>query len=280
MRKTSFLRDYLSRSADIVRILHRSRFSQKEILDYQNRKLSLVLEAAYRDVPHYRALFDKAGIKPGDIRCVSDLAVVPVTSKKDLRKHGLDHYLSSKADAAQLKSFGTTGSTGIPLSLRRSPAEEFLFHLFRWRTIRSYGLKAGDHVIRIRSGNFSYRPLSWRISQAMGFFRQSIIDSQETPQKNARDLVALRPDVLTGYNSSIARIARIIVSDLKTIVPLRFVVGGADMLTPLLRKQIREAFQANIYDNYECQEAGMLAWECPGDRSLPHLGRQCRRRSR
>jgi phenylacetate-CoA ligase len=253
--------DDLTRLEDICRIFLRSRLSRETVLRYQERKLRRVVARAYRRVPYYRSLFEKAGIAPRDIRCVSDLAKLPTTSKKDFKNAAPDSCLSDDARPARLHAFRTTGSTGVPLVLKRSGVEDFLFHLFRMRAIRYYGLRSRDRVIRIRSG-YGYVPPSWRLFKALGFYRQSIMDTGDSPQKNAADLLALRPDVLTGYNSCLARIARIIVSDLGTTLPLRFAVGGADMLTPLLRRQIRDAFGAPIYDTYECQEVGFMGWEC------------------
>ncbi len=255
------MHDDLTRLGDICRIFLRPRLSRETVLRYQERKLRGIVGHAYRRVPYYRSLFENAGISPRDIRTVSDLAKIPMTSKKEFKNAAPDSCLSDDARPARLKAFRTTGSTGVPLVVKRSGIEDFLFHLFRMRAIRYYGLRGGDRVVRLRSG-YGYVPPSWRLSRALGFFRQSIVDTGDPPRKNAADLLALRPDVLTGYNSSLARIARIIVSDLGTTLPLRFAVGGADMLTPLLRKQIGNAFHAPIYDTYECQEVGFMGWEC------------------
>lgn len=247
---------------DIDRILRRFGLSQDSVLRYEDVKLRRIIDHAVSRVPYYRALFEKNHLKPSDIRGVADIARVPLTSKKEIKKAPAGSCLSEDAKVSRLKTFKTTGSTGVPLFLKRTAAEDFLFHLFRMRAIRSYGLRSRDHVTRLRNDNLEYLPLSWRLARAAGLFRQSIISTQDTPQKNAADLLARRPDVLTGYNGAIARIARIIRGDLGATLPLKFVVGGADVLTPLFRRQIQEAFRARIYDTYECQELGLLAWEC------------------
>lgn len=254
--------DYLSRLGDFYRITRRPHLSPGAIRRYQEHKLRRVVERAYRHVPFYRFLFWKAGISPDDIRSLSDLARIPMTAKKDIKQAAPESCLDSRVNPSRLKVFRTTGSTGVPLVIRRSAAEDFLFHFLRLRCLRYYGIRSRDRVVRTRSGNLDYRPLSWRLVQALGFFRQSILDTTETPQKNAADLLKVRPDVLTGYNGTLAKIARIIASDHQTTLPLRMAVGGADMLTPLLRRQIQAAFRTRIYDTYECQEIGFIAWEC------------------
>jgi phenylacetate-CoA ligase len=55
------------------------------LAELQLQRLKRTLEQAYANVPHYRRKFDAAGVKPGDLRALSDLARVPFTVKADLR---------------------------------------------------------------------------------------------------------------------------------------------------------------------------------------------------
>lgn len=59
--------------------------SPDEIAALQLKRLRWSLQHAYDNVPAYRAKFDQAGIKPGDLQDLSDLARFPFTSKRDLR---------------------------------------------------------------------------------------------------------------------------------------------------------------------------------------------------
>lgn len=193
--------DHMSRMTDYDSILRRDRLSPASVLRRQNRRLRRLVEHAYLHVPYYRTLMDNAGLAPADVRGTADLAGFPMTSKKDIKRAAAPDLVSDAVRADRLPEFKTTGSTGVPLVVRRSKAEDLLFHLFRMRAIRSYGLRARDQVVRIRSGNLDYIPLSWRLARAFRLYRQSVIDTRDTPQENAARLLALRPDVLTGYNS-------------------------------------------------------------------------------
>ncbi len=254
--------DHLVRAKDILRVRRRHLLSEDSVLERQDRKLRGLVSYACRHVPYYSDLFARAGLKPEDVDGISGLEHVPMTTKRDLRKAPPGSLLTDAVRPGSLPSFRTTGSTGVPLLVKRTKAEDLLFHLFRMRAIGSYGLRARDRVVRVRSGNAGYVPMSWKLARAFRLFRQSMVDTGNTPQANAAALLALKPDVVTGYNSSLARIARIITLDRGTVLPLRFAVGGADMLTPLFRKQIRDAFEAPVYDTYECVEIGLMAWEC------------------
>lgn len=254
--------DHLSRLTDIYRLFRRPRFSSRTVERYRENKLRRVVEHAYRTVPYYRALFGRAGITPADIRDGADLQKIPITTKRDLKEADPGHYLSTTFRASKLGTFKTTGSTGIPLVMRRSSAENFMIHLIRMRAVRECGLRCRDRVARIRSGGLEGDPAVWKFVQKLGFWRQSVVNAMDSPQKMARDLLALEPDVVTGYNGALARVGQIIVADLGRTLPVRFVVGGADMITPLVLKHIETAFQAPVHDHYGCQEFGLIASQC------------------
>jgi phenylacetate-CoA ligase len=65
-------------------------FDQLEIMpaekreEYQSRGLRRTVSRAYRNSTAARELFDRAGVRPGDIRKVKDLEKLPVTRKSDL----------------------------------------------------------------------------------------------------------------------------------------------------------------------------------------------------
>jgi phenylacetate-CoA ligase len=59
--------------------------SRDEISNLQSHKLCALVKYVYSNVPHYREKMQKAGILPGDIKSVADLAALPFTYKQDLR---------------------------------------------------------------------------------------------------------------------------------------------------------------------------------------------------
>ncbi|HJN60179.1 MAG TPA: phenylacetate--CoA ligase, partial [Alphaproteobacteria bacterium] len=58
--------------------------SRDEISSLQLKQLKWSLRHAYDNVPHYREKFDTAGIAPGDLSELSDLANFPFMVKDDL----------------------------------------------------------------------------------------------------------------------------------------------------------------------------------------------------
>ena len=51
---------------------------------YSNQKLAQTIRRAYRHAPAVRNMLDKVGIKPAEIRSISDLQKIPITRKTDL----------------------------------------------------------------------------------------------------------------------------------------------------------------------------------------------------
>jgi phenylacetate-CoA ligase len=87
--------------------------SRDEVMALQRERLAWSLRHAYDNVPHYRALFEAAGVTPSDFRHLEDLAKFPLTSKKDLR----DTYPFGMFAVPQekvLRLHASSGTTGKP----------------------------------------------------------------------------------------------------------------------------------------------------------------------
>ena len=58
----------------------------EQIRALQEEKLKKQVKHVYEHVPYYRALMDKKGVKPEDIKGTDDLQKLPFLSKADLRE--------------------------------------------------------------------------------------------------------------------------------------------------------------------------------------------------
>jgi len=61
---------------------------RKELLEFQNERLQIVVNQAYSRVDFYRKKFDEARVNPDDIKNLEDLERIPFTTRKDL----MDNY--------------------------------------------------------------------------------------------------------------------------------------------------------------------------------------------
>ncbi|MEG1027968.1 MAG: phenylacetate--CoA ligase, partial [Oscillospiraceae bacterium] len=86
-----------------------------EIESLQSYRLSVTVRRVYENVPFYKDLFDKNGIKPEDIKSINDLGKLPFTTKQDLRDtypYGL--FATSMDNVVRVHaSSGTTGKQTV-----------------------------------------------------------------------------------------------------------------------------------------------------------------------
>lgn len=85
--------------------------SREEIEALQSTRLAATVKRVYENVPYYRDMMDKAGVKPEDIKGIEDITKLPFTCKQDLRDtypYGL--FAVPLKDVVRLHaSSGTTG---------------------------------------------------------------------------------------------------------------------------------------------------------------------------
>ncbi len=87
--------------------------SRQELKDLQWKKLILLLEYVYENVPYYTQLFNESGLKPGDIQSHDDYLKVPVLTKEIIRNNG--NRMITRDQARKGISCNTGGSTGETL---------------------------------------------------------------------------------------------------------------------------------------------------------------------
>lgn len=88
---------------------------RSELESLQSYRLSVTVRHVYENVPFYKELFDKKGLKPEDIKSIRDLKKLPFTVKQDLRDqypYGLFAVNSDKVVRIHASS-GTTGKQTV-----------------------------------------------------------------------------------------------------------------------------------------------------------------------
>ncbi len=238
---------------------------REEIVAFQNRHLRRIVTHAYQNVPYYRKLFDSIRLKPQDIRTVDDLGAIPITSKRDLQAISVEGLVTRGVNPEHLIVLRTGGSTGRPMVVRRTWAEERLLQVFRWRAMRYFGQRSTDHAARIsfiekthpRDHQFVRRSI-----QILGLYKWTRIDCRFPLRDILRKVQDLNPDILISYPGVVHRLSHLLQEhDRKPICP-RFVAVGGEVLTPLMREHVKEAFGAPVFNIYGSYESNVLAWEC------------------
>src|SRR5450755_630142 len=119
--------------------------SRDELQALQLHRLKWTLRHAYDNVAHYRASFDAAGIRPDDLRTLSDIAKFPFTVKTDLR----DHYpfgMFAVPREKIVRIHGSSGTTGKPTIVGYTQRDIDTWADLMARSIRASGGRPGDIV--------------------------------------------------------------------------------------------------------------------------------------
>ena len=119
------------------------RASRDEITALQLQRMQTTLRRAYNNVPHYRAAFDAAGVRPEDCKSLKDLAKFPLTAKKDLR----DNYpfgMFAVPREQVMRIHASSGTTGKPTVVGYTKNDIDVWATVVARSIRAAGGRAGD----------------------------------------------------------------------------------------------------------------------------------------
>ena len=239
--------------------------SREELVEFQSNRLRRIVRHAWENVPFYRARFERAGVRPEDVRGVGDLERLPIVEKSELRSRPLSEITARGVDLEALLERHTSGSTGQPFTIRRTPAEDRLLYLFRLRAHRQCGVRAFDRMALLVEPTIGGdgRSRLRRLRHSLGMFRLESLSCFEEPEVLLKQLDELAPAVIAGYPSTLALVAqRLRHTDFPRIRP-RTVLAGAEPLEPHVRERISQAFGVPVFDLYGAHEFGLIAWECP-----------------
>jgi phenylacetate-CoA ligase len=119
--------------------------SRAGLAELQSERLRWTLARAYENVPYYRASFDAAGIKPEQLKSLSDLKNFPFTVKTDLRdNYPFKMFASPMSEMHRLHA--SSGTTGKPTVVGYTKGD-----IDRWaglmaRSMAAAGARPGDIV--------------------------------------------------------------------------------------------------------------------------------------
>jgi phenylacetate-coenzyme A ligase PaaK-like adenylate-forming protein len=248
-----------------IGVLVRPHLGRRHLEAYRLRRLqSLVRHAATR-IPYYRDLFRRSGVGPDDVRSLADLGKLPLTGKQELRDH-FESMLDPRVRPERLVEHKTSGSTGIPVRIRRTMAEERRLNLLRWRMRRMLGLRLGDRMARVvTTWENLPRPFDrlQTLARRLGLVNRSTFDCFTPPAETMSKLDAYRPHILSGYSGALARLALLRSADDEPMPVLRVIHCGGEWLAPHQRRLLRERFRVPVHDTYGTSECNLVAWECP-----------------
>lgn len=253
-------------AASMIDLLSAPRIGRDETRAFQDGRLRTLVEHAYRRVPYYKRLLDKSGVSPADIRGVRDISLIPISGKADIQSLARGEIVSGEIDSERLIQHTTSGSTGVPLTIRRTRFEEYYLMALRHRAVAALGLRTTDRAVRLGLLPSSRRRLNdslpSRVARMLGIFRREDLDCLAPVTETLSSLQHARPDVLTSYPGVFMELIREAPKEELRAIHPRFMTSGGEVLTPFMRRTIENAFHAPLYQIYGSYEFNLIAIEC------------------
>lgn len=247
--------------------------SVEELRAYQDERLRALIQHCYDNVPYYRRRMDEARLVPADVRSVDDLPKLPTMTAEDVRNN-LDSLISRAHRRSALRVGYTSGSTGAPLELYYDRRMCIVKNAADWRQKRLAGIELGDRMAifwgRVLVSGERSRPPFWRHNWTL---RQLYSSSYHVSPANLNaylcEMKRFRIEAIEGYPSALHAVARHLQERGETL-PLKAVFTSSEILLPIQREDLTEAFGCPVFDYYGMAERVVFATECDHHRGL-HL---------
>ncbi|MYS37405.1 phenylacetate-CoA ligase [Streptomyces sp. KhCrAH-43] len=249
------------------------RMSRDELAALQLERLRATLHHAYENVPHYRAAFDRAGLRPEDCRSLADLARFPFTTKADLRdNYPFGMFAVPEEDVRRVHA--SSGTTGRPTVVGYTEKDLETWADVVARSIRAAGGRPGQkiHVA------YGYGLFTGGLGAHYGAERLGctvIPSSGGMTARQVRLIQDFRPDIIMVTPSYMLTILDEFERqgvDPRT-TSLKAGIFGAEPWTEEMRREIEERFAIDAVDIYGLSEVmgPGVAQECVETKDGLHI---------
>jgi phenylacetate-CoA ligase len=249
------------------------RASRDEVIALQTKRLAWSLAHAYDNVAHYKAAFDKAGVRPSDFRQLSNLAKFPFTVKTDLR----DNYpfnMFAVPREQLVRVHASSGTTGRPIVVGYTRADIATWSSVMARSIRAAGGRTG----MIIHNAYGYGLFTGGLGAHYGAEHLGctvVPVSGGMTERQVQLINDFRPDIITVTPSYM--LAILDEFKLQGLDPrkssLKFGIFGAEPWTNAMRVEIETAFDMDATDIYGLSEVigPGVAQECVETKDGLHI---------
>jgi phenylacetate-CoA ligase len=225
-----------------------------ELRAWQLKQLAWSLRHAYDNVPHYRASFDAAGLRPDDLGSLDDLARFPFTTKADLRdNYPFNMFAVPEQQIARIHA--SSGTTGKPTVVGYTKRDIDTWSDVVARSIRAAGGRAGMKL----HNAYGYGLFTGGLGAHYGAERLGctvIPVSGGMTERQVQLINDFKPDIIMvtpSYMLAILDEFRKQGLDPRKS-SLRIGIFGAEPWTNAMREEIEEAFDLHAVDIYGLSE--------------------------
>jgi phenylacetate-CoA ligase len=267
-----------SRHLAHLRDLERTQWHDPEVIRARQwTALKATLDHAYASVPYYRKAWQAAGIEPRDIRSWQDFARLPIVTKAAIREQESE-FLSDRYDRATLIVKRTSGSTGVPLTIRIDEASKQLKYAATLRSDQWSGWRIGERVAKVW-GNPEYRThgLRGRLRNAIverAVYLDTLNITHATFDQFIHQMRRRPPGLIFGHAHSLYLLAERLEAHGASDLRPHGMIATAMPLHRWQRVVIERVFGTRVTDRYGCEEVSLIASECEVHEGM-HINADC-----
>ncbi len=241
--------------------------SPEQVRENQFRDLLRLLTHAETNVPYYREFFRTLGITSRDIRSFADFSRLPILTKDIIRARERD-LVRQDVPLESLSAHFSGGSTGVPLKFYRSREYMSASDAGIYRNLKQCGWRPGEMIAFVWGSSDKLERMSrWEFELRQFIRRSYLFDPFHSGDADmavwAARMQTLRPGVILGYASTIARFASFLEANRKPAPHVKGVFTTAEKLYRPQRDVIERVFQCHAFDCYGSAEVQNIAAECP-----------------
>lgn len=246
---------------DLQKMAHRIPKNFSKVMRTQNERVQALAKRAY-EIPFYRERFDKAGVRPEDIKCGDDLTLLPVLTKDELRE-----WMGSLKDKPEYKDWicdTTSGSTGKPVSILFSPREKAYMkaNWFRVMQVAGYNPFTGKTMSRINAHDENAGGRDTFL-QKFGVLRHKFVNQYASEEEIIDAINAYKPDWLYMNKTEMMRFVLYANRTGKEVYHPRFYDAISEKVTENDRALFKKVLGPGIIDSYGTAETGAAMIRLP-----------------
>ena len=249
------------------------RMSRDELQALQLTRLQKTVRLAYQNVPLYTRKFNEAGVHPDDIRTLDDVALLPFTTKDDLRvSYPFGMFAVPMDQVARIHT--SSGTTGLPTVVGYTQNDLKMWAGLVARSLRASGVRPGMRVHNAYGyGLFTGGLGAHAGIEALG--ATAIPMSGGQTNKQVKMIQDFEPDVIMATPSYLLTITDAMVAagmDPRSS-SLKAGVLGAEPWTNQMRLELEDRLDFDALDIYGLSEVmgPGVGNECIETKDGPHL---------
>jgi phenylacetate-coenzyme A ligase PaaK-like adenylate-forming protein len=236
----------------------------------QNKRIHKLMKRAY-EIPFYRQKFEESGTTPDDYHCSEDMVKFPTLSKPELRLWMQEEWENHPELHDKLNVHSTSGSSGVPLKVLYTQAEQGCSDANWIRVLRAAGYKP----LRGKMYSFqtSHRDPSDKsrdsFIQALGLMRRKVVSEDycvgDGIADTINDINAYKPDMICFRRNCLVRIVAYAEKHNMQIWKPKLYCPISEMVDDVTRKLLKKTLGEGLIDAYGLSEMGSFVYQFPGN---------------